>query len=328
MRETRRIICLKTARRVGAFTIVELLVATAILSLLLVVILSSVSNVSGIWRRASDKVKSFQDARLAFETITRSLSQATLNTYLDYDDANNPRQYLRKSDLKFISDSAGSGGMPGTQGAGQAVFFQAPIGYSARSDFQAVSSLLNTCGFYVDYGPNASLPPHVSSGANSSRYRLMQLLVPTEQNDVFVSSGKGWFSTYTSQARAIADNVVALIIRPQDPALTNSGQSGSAPNDEYAYDSTASAQSNPQPITANQLPPVVQVTMVAIDETSAVRLGGDVSAKIGPMLSGKFSDPALYESDLDSLTQALSSQGINYRVFTSAVPIRESKWTK
>lgn len=309
----------------AGFTIVELLVATVILAFILVVILSSVSNVSSIWRRSTDKVKSFQDARLAFDTVTRALSQATLNTYLDYDDANSPRRYLRKSDLKFLTEEAGSGGTPGAVGTGQVVFFQAPIGYSARSDYKAVDSLLNTCGFYIEYSENKSIPSHVKTAGNTDRYRLMQLLVPTEQNDVFVASGNSWFSAYTNQARPIADNVIALIIRPQDPATIE--QAGTPPNDSYSYDTTKSALSNPQPISANQLPPVVQVTMVAIDETSAVRIG-DISAKIGPILSGRFSDPAQYESDLNAVTSALGSQGINYRVFTSAVPIRESKWTK
>ena len=315
------------AQRLQAFTIIELLVATLILSFILAVTLSSVANVSDIWKKSSDKVKSFQDARLAFDTITRSLSQATLNTYLDYDDANNPKQYLRKSDLKFLIEQAGEGQVPGTPGTGQAVFFQAPIGYSGRADYQRVSHLLNTCGFFVTYSPNQALPTHVPITANFSRYRLMQLLVPTEQNTVFANNGFGWFTTYENQARAIADNVIALILRPQDPAQSANGAPTGPPNNSFSYDSTRQALTIPQPITANQLPPVIQVTMVAIDETSASR-AVDVSAKIAPMLQGKFSDPARYDDDLKALTADLIREGVNYRVFTSAVPIRESKWTK
>jgi uncharacterized protein (TIGR02599 family) len=70
--------------------------------------------------------------------------------------------------------------------------------------------------------------------------------------------------------------------------------------------------------------------MVAMDEPSANRLesGSNPPDAIRNALSGKFAVPAKYEKDLQSLTQALTAAGISYRVFTGAVPIRETKWTK
>lgn len=307
------------------FTIIELLVATAVLALILGFVLSSVSNVSGIWRRSTDKVKSFQEARLAFETITRTLSQATLNTYLDYDSQTSAKRYLRQSDLKFLIGNAGATGIPGTAGCGQAVFFQAPIGYASGTAYQNIGSLLNTCGFYVTLTTNSTVPQHASSTANPARYRLMQMLVPTEKNDVYTSSGSSWFSSYVNEARPIADNVIAIVLRPQDPATLISSPN-SSPNDAYSYDSTAGALNNPQPITANQLPPVVQVTLIAIDETSAKRTEG--ASVVSSALNGKFTIASAYDADLKSVENALSTANINYRVFSSAVPIRESKWTK
>ncbi len=49
---------------------------------LLVAILSALSQVSTTWQRMSDKVDSFQSARLAFDLLSKNLSRATLNTYL------------------------------------------------------------------------------------------------------------------------------------------------------------------------------------------------------------------------------------------------------
>jgi uncharacterized protein (TIGR02599 family) len=74
----------------------------------------------------------------------------------------------------------------------------------------------------------------------------------------------------------------------------------------------------------------VQVTLVAIDETSAKQIdnGSTPPAVIASALENKFSDPAKYQKDLDALSQALSASHINYRIFSSAVPLRESKWTK
>ena len=79
------------------FTILELLVATAVLSLILVVMLSLITQTSSVWRSSSARIEAFQSARRGFENLTRSLEQATLNTYWDYDNPSNPTIYRRKS---------------------------------------------------------------------------------------------------------------------------------------------------------------------------------------------------------------------------------------
>jgi uncharacterized protein (TIGR02599 family) len=317
----------RTASR-EAFTILEILVATTIFAILLVLLLSTISAVSTTWRRSTEKIQSFQGAQLAFDSITHNLSQATLNTYLDYDNATSPQRYLRKSELMFISDAAGSNAMPGATNTGQAIFFQAFLGYSTNANYSGLESLLNPCGYFVSFTTNNAIPAHVTGGNNPYRYRLMQLLVPSETNGIYQGSygSTGWFTSYTNEAMPVADNVIALIVRPQDPG-TNAA---SAPNNAYAYNSTLNAMNNPQPVTANQLPPVVQVTIVAIDESSAKRLenGASPPTAITDALGNRFTDPASYQTDLDALTGSLNLKGINYRVFSSAVPIRESKWTK
>jgi uncharacterized protein (TIGR02599 family) len=316
-----------------AFTILEVLIATTILSILLILSLSAVSAVSTTWRRSSDKVQSFQEAQLAFDAITHNLSQATLNAYLDYDNAANAQRYLRKSELMFISDAAGINPMPGAANTGQAFFFQAFLGYSNNTNYSGMESLLNPCGYFVSFTTNNTIPDHVTGGNNPYRYRLMQLLVPSETNDIYngATGSTGWFSSYTNLAKPVADNVIALIVRPQDPGTNDPGTNVTGtPNNAYAYNSTLNASNNPQPVTANQLPPVVQVTIVAIDESSAKRLdnGSTVPAAITTALGTRFTDPASYQTDLDALTGSLNASRINYRVFSSAVPIRESKWTK
>ena len=308
--------------------------ATSVLTVLLVMVFSAISQVSSIWSRSMDKIESFKGARLAFESITRNLSQATLNTYLDYvyDGNGNPKRYMRKSELRFIAGAAGSplasgATMPGTAGTGSAFFFQAPMGYTTDQVYSGMESLLYPCGYFVSFAQNNTIPSHVAVGNNPYRYRLMQMLVSTGSNTIYTTgTSTTWFTAFAGSAVPVADNVIALIVRPQDPgSLTQV-----PPNDSYFYDSTLNATADPQPITANQLPPVVQVTMVAIDETSAKRLenGSTPPAAIAAAMAGKFSDPANYQADLDALTASLRSSRINYRVFSSAVPIRESKWTK
>jgi uncharacterized protein (TIGR02599 family) len=309
----------------SGFTIVEILVASAVLAFVLFIVLSMTDVISGIWKRTSNKIDSFQDARIAFDTLTRNLSQATLNTYLDYDSPTNPQRYIRQSELKFVTGPAGSG-LPGITGGGQVLLFQAPTGYlNNTSKYQALEMLLNTCGYYVDFTTNSMIPPHVASGSNTYRYRLMQLMVPADQNQIYKATGTGWFSDFVNQAIPVADNVIALIFRPQDPASTPSDISTS-----YVYDSTANTTSDPQPDTAHQLPPLVQVTMIALDEASFRRIsnGNSQPSVISNALQGRFLETQKYDEDLNAVLEDLQKENLTYRVFTSAVPIRESKWTK
>ena len=63
------------------FTLVELLLSTALIALLLLLFVSMVEQTGKIWTRTSSKVSQFQATRAAFDAMTRNLSQATLNTY-------------------------------------------------------------------------------------------------------------------------------------------------------------------------------------------------------------------------------------------------------
>jgi uncharacterized protein (TIGR02599 family) len=95
----------------------------------------------------------------------------------------------------------------------------------------------------------------------------------------------------------------------------------------------------------HQLPPILQVTMVAIDEASAQKLE-DYSDQPQDFMSGIFQKVGKYSdflSDLgdpakpgnDSLIYRLSNPDhqlptprMNYRVFTTDVVLRGSKWSK
>lgn len=317
------------------FTLLELLAAFAIFAILLAIALSVLGYASQVWRNSAAKIETFQAARGAFDLMTRNLSQAVLNTYLDYDDENHPQRYLRKSDLRFVSGPAG-GALPGTASTGQSVFFQVPGNYTTRiGSFGGLESLLNTCGYFVAFSDDPMRPPHLGAGGKY-RFRLMQLLVPTESNRIFSTKDPldyKWFTDYTktsdfgSNVLPVAENVIALVVQPADPDLASSTL---AP--DYAYNSGVDGidSNGHQLVTANQLPPTVKVTMVAIDEASAQRLeqGQSPPDFLVAALNGKFQKADNYQKDLSDLKSVLAKRNIQFRVFSSAVPIRESKWTK
>lgn len=316
----------KSGRSCG-FTLVEVLVASLVLILLLMVLFSTVSQTSLITRRATEKISSFQGARFAFETVTRTLSQATLNSYWDYDDPNSPVRYLRTSQLHFLVGKSGTAPFPGTPGTGEAVFFQAPGGVVGDPSLHGgMEGLLNACGYYVKYDSESVPTVFQGTVAPKCRYRLMQTIQPTESLAVYKEVPD---STWVGSVGAmpLADNIIYLVVWPRKSATDD--PSGQPLTEDFSYDSRAGAKTSPQPQTANQLPPLVQITMIAIDESSAARLctTSTPPSEISGAGDGLFSksNQTDFARDLPAFESHLSEKGVKYQVFTALVPFRESK---
>ncbi len=320
------------SRRRDAFTLVEILVGCAVLFLLLVMLFSVMSQTTSTVRRASAQLDAFQTARTAFDTISQKLSAATMNTYWDYYDATNgkrttnnattfqPARYGRASDLHFLVQTNGV--------YGQSLYFAVPESVSADTTKDQTQGLLNALGYYVQFGSDDTYRPSSLVGQKRYRYRLMQALQPTENFQAFYSTN--WTDGLTNYAWPLADNVIALIVWPRRSIVEDASGTNISPN--YVYDSRtnlpASASSAPS-VQYAQMPPTVQLTLVVIDEPSAIRQtpGTNEPAAIKAALAGKFTDVTQYQSDLDKLQAALTSAHINYRTLNSTVTLRESKWS-
>lgn len=346
--------------RKHGFTIIELLVSFAVLAILMVVLVIMVNATSLIWTRTQGRIEQFQQAREAFDVVTRRLSEATLNTYYDYLDASgNPRtqansstfapaRYVRQSELRFLSGPS----LTGTTGnPTHSVFFHAPQGRSEIGG--GMGNLLNTCGFLVELRDDARFLPSVLRAFSSSfvkeRFRLLQVIEPSENLSIYgygviasgsTYTGREWFQETLTREKGVSilsENIIALVLLPmiskQDQATGNYTDSSLAP--AYLYDSTVS-QANADLNTKNQLPPIVQVTMVAIDDISANRMSNSARADLKTFLDGLFllagsaSDATLpgYAQDLKTLEDYLVVHKINYRIFSSNVSLKAAKWSR
>ena len=319
----------------GGFTILELLVAMAILSIMVVLMLGVLQSTSDTWRRNTDRTKAFAAARAAFESMTRSISAATLNTYQDYYDANRsnrvsgsltfvPDVYGRRSDLHFTT---GTNLVTGQRGG--AIFMTVPFDYESNNTNDYSSGQLNGIGYFVRFTTNSLRPAGVTN--NPHRYRLMQFLQPTEQLMVMKTTNTAWFTNNVNANTnifPIADNVVAFAVLPQLSDREN--PTGTALSSDFIYDTRMTWSSGAQPTNHHQLPPVVQVIMVVLDESSARRIENgptEPTADLGFDPASVFTSPANLETDLKTISDALSAKRLNYRIFRSEIPIRSAKWT-
>jgi uncharacterized protein (TIGR02599 family) len=337
-----------------------MLVAITILVLLLTILFTITGTVAKTVVNTSVKIDTFATSRAAFDLMSQKLSQATLNTYWDYDNPLAPANYFRQSDLQFLVKQNAQ-----KSGYGQEVYFVTPTSYSTDTTVRSTSGLLNACGFFVSYGPDNSFRPSTIPSTTRYRYRLMQGMEPTENlatysNWPVTPSGTASWSSYWTGSWAtfwtthawitntignlgtgvpntndtpLANNVIALIVWPHLSSVEDT--TGNKLTSNYTYDSQASAMtlnaSGQQPLTANQLPPTVQITMIVISEASATRLNMSATppTAIENALNGKFttSTYSQYEADLASVTTALAASNITFEILNTSVTMKESKWS-
>ncbi|RBP41250.1 uncharacterized protein (TIGR02599 family) [Roseimicrobium gellanilyticum] len=340
-----------------AFTLVELLISMVVLSMILIIATSVMNETQKTWLQTTARSEQFRDARLAFEQITQNLRQATLNTYMtyQYNDGDTPTvpenktqaplKYLRHSELQFVTGRAatvlGVGANP--EIPGHCVFFQGAVGVTQRDGYESLDRLLCSRGYFIIYGDDAAYrPAHVTTAR--TRFRLMEYRPPAERNEVYSVTPGVWFqdaekevvgmdetATRAAYTRPVTENIIALIISPR-VSDAEAKESGRLPNwmaPDYAYDSVKvrGESTNNLQGTQHLLPPLVRVTLVALDETSARHLEERSGTNVPDLLPpNTFTSAANYEQDMLALESRLQVQKLNYRVFTTTIGLRNSKW--
>lgn len=344
--------------RPRGFTLIEVALSMTILSVIMLVSVQVLDQTQRSWKRGVANVEQFREARMAFESITQNLRQALLNTYLayQYNDGDTPtvpqsktqepQGYIRQSELQFVTGPAADllGGGQTAALSGHAMFFQARLGLSDRAGYESLSKLLCGRGYFVMHGSDEAFrPPHVPDVR--SRFRLWEYRPPAEENTVYSAETGRWFQDATTgiitdaenaakpaHSRPIAENIVALVISPQvtqqDATRMKREPWWIAP--AYTYDSTALANvsmDNPQG-TQHMLPPRVMVTLVAIDESSARKLAEQHPDGMPQLIpDGAFTLCESRQADLEALETTMRDKRLNYRVFSSTITMRNSKWS-
>lgn len=377
------------------FSLMELMVSTAVLSLLLVMVFQMLNGMQLSWKRTKQVVGEFKEARQAFEDITRRVGQATLNAYMSYryDTATVQgvqlrvgREIIPQSELHFVCGPVANLGInqKNSRQVGQrythAIFFQAPFGFCIDPDSQRQTTLrfgrfnnsMNAWGYYIEFNTDELDRPRLLTDLPNApsprpRYRLMEFRQPTEYfqayklnlRDMASNSSRTqlyrWFteglysvnSEWNTQVqpsgtqgffrttRVVADNIIAMVLRPRAANQIEGVAGASAPPiaPDFHYDTrrfqweggVRGQQSR------HILPPILDITFVAVDENSFIQFAAQQkirSAEDDPVLVNEsyFRESQQFNKDLQNLEQDLQRRKLDYRVFTTSVRLRESRW--
>lgn len=340
-----------------AFTLVELLLAITILTIILMALASITGQTTRAWSQARSQLQQFREAELAFEQMTRRITDAALNTYHDYEFPNGnkqktPTRYVRQSEMHFVTGPAASSiaSIPSILGSsaapGHAIFFQGPFGEHDDSTLTGLNTLLNAWGYFVEFGDdNAERPTFLISSPGATfrhRFRLKEFRQPTETLSLYQTSLSdltvtaqlyNWFSPAANAGQSVhtlAENIIALIIRPLDPGDPSLDPIAIAPY--YYYDSRAYQRNAggdfEQKRSRHQLPPMLEITLVVLDEASGARLqqqNGATRPDLG--MDNLFLDSAKYAGDLADLEETLTAQNLQFRTLKKTIRLRNARWS-
>jgi uncharacterized protein (TIGR02599 family) len=120
--------------------------------------------------------------------------------------------------------------------------------------------------------------------------------------------------------------VIALVVHPKNTVSPTQSDPLAAAG-SFVYNSRTDGNSPEEILQRHQLPPEVELIMVAIDESSAARNWGNAAA--APELTkGLFAKPADLEKDLADLIGRLNTERIKYILLRSTVKIRGARWSQ
>lgn len=141
----------------------------------------------------------------------------------------------------------------------------------------------------------------------------------SEDLQVFETASGDWIDD-SGEAIPVAENIIALVIWPRED-----GDPPVRVLDGYAYDS----RDDTRAVAINQLPPVIEIAVVSVDERSAERAGAALQSIVQDASSGLFqSTPSgRFADDLTEFESRLTASGLEVRSAVSAVPVREARWS-
>ncbi len=286
--------------RRSAFSLVELLLATAILAIVAVVLTSILSAASRAWTTGEQQVAKFQDGRAILELVSRELSHAVISPQLQF--VQNP-SFPAGMSHRAYSDS---------------IFWQAPIASTSSGNLAEIGYYL-TADFQLR---RFFVPP-----TDAANY---QIFTPANRP---TATSAPWVSSFVSAATTtpVATGVLAMWVRCFDingdpiPWLSSSAVGvGPLRFNSAAHFQPAVARPSPSPsfkytnsattAQAHLLPNAVELTIVTLDPQTLSRPGLSV-----PDLTAAAS-PADIPTVRDAFNQALIARNITTaRTFTTRV---------
>ena len=307
------------------WTLIEVLISTSILAVLVMVMAEALNTTQRSWLASRSAAERQQTVDSAISVLSREVRQAMLASRPSYDTALD--KLVPASDLHFVCGPAAEL-LPGVPGVcGDAVFFQRP---GRDGDLQRA---MQACGFFVQFGGDEVWrPTFLTALPSNRRLRLLQFHQPAENLTLFQPTAVigeasrlsqltsrsdlyNWFvqplsdtGAFKSSVSVVAENVVAMIVQ-------------ASPSAQRCYDSRRfqwEAGSAEAALSRHQLPDMMDVTLVMVDEAGWARLAQDeaesLAAVVMSFVKAQSWQPETLQKSLDGLQALLQNHRLSTRI--------------
>jgi prepilin-type N-terminal cleavage/methylation domain-containing protein len=228
----------------SAFTLLELLVAMAVMAAMLVLLLNVVDSATKLWREAEGRMDSYREARAALGAMSRDLANLVPTSTAGH--------FLVNSNaVPLLTQSAA----PDTKAA---IFFLSALPSSAQD---AASNRSGVCqvGYFLSYGKSSGTLSAPVNSMNIYRYLLSSDPTFARLTNLSASSFPDDLAT-TGDVRVelIARNITGLAFRP--------------------FTAAGSLLTPFTPSAATPLPDLVEISLSAISQDAAKKLPNQAGA--------------------------------------------------
>jgi len=232
--------------RGGAFTILELLVAMAVLCILVVMLFGMVDATTKLWRQNENDVDSYREARAALSVITDEL-----------------RTMLPSTDTNYFSTNF-VGTIPSQGVDGKALFFLTSLPSSA----QPTNNKSDVCavGYYLRWAKqNSGFAAADVGGLTTNGFQLFRGFYGSDITYSNIVAGKPPLTDLAQPTAAGVPQPEILARNICDLQVLCYATNGSGKLQTWTYN------------TNNPLPQVIEVRLTAINDELAKKLAGDQS---------------------------------------------------
>ena len=196
-----------------AFTLLELLVAIAVMTLLLVLLLNMVDSASSLWRKTENRADSYREARAAIGIMSRDLQNALSSP-------TNANQFLINADAYPLLSSVGAG-LVQDANTGGAVLFLSALPSKAQETNKNKSDVCEI-GYFLALGKSSAVSNAPINTMNLYRYILSSDDTFARMTDNSQPLFPNNLSLSDKEVELLARNITAFSIRAYTSTNTNS----------------------------------------------------------------------------------------------------------
>jgi len=199
----------ETERRRAAFTLIELMAATTVLSIILLMMVGMQDQMSKAWANANRRTDATREARAAVSLMAADLTCPIFRAPTNSSPKDQFADSLITKGLPFVYSSSGAPSgltIPNLQAGSSCLFFVAPKKTSAKS-----SSDLALVGYYLGQTNSTNINGFNTTNVNLYRYYVTN--PSTQLSDWFTTKIIGsLFSAIEANSEILARNVANLQI--------------------------------------------------------------------------------------------------------------------